>query len=116
MTNRTRLFLIGLFSLAAIGLVKVLQENPTTLILSIVAVVGIVYLVNRFINKPRGNTGKGYQKALRSQKKKEKLSQTELQKLTKLKKTSRNVPFRVIEGRKGKSAKDKEKDNQTHFH
>jgi hypothetical protein len=110
------LFLIGLFSLAAIGLVKVLQENPTMLILSIVAVIGIVYLVNRFMNTPRGNTGKGYQQALRTQKKKEKLSQTELQKLTKLRKTSRSIPFKVIEGRKGKTDKDKDKDNQTHFH
>ncbi|RXT13764.1 SA1362 family protein [Ammoniphilus sp. CFH 90114] len=118
MTNNTKLFFIVLFSLAAIGLVKVLKTNPMMLFISIAFSIGIIFLLGRFMGGGRRSTDKGYQKALKTQKKKGgKLSPTEIQKLTRLKKTSRSreIPFKVIEGnKKGKSQKDKE--NQSHFH
>lgn len=114
MTNNTKLFLIVLFSLAAVGLVKVLKTNPMMLFISIAFSIGIIYLLSRFMGGKRP-TDKGYQKALKNQKKKGKLTPTEMQKLTRLKKSPRDIPFKVIEGnKKGKSPKDKE--NKSHFH
>ncbi|WP_134698826.1 SA1362 family protein [Ammoniphilus sp. YIM 78166] len=114
MTNNTKLFFIVLFSLAAIGLVKILQTNPTTLFISIAFTVGIIYLLTRFM-KPKRPTDKGYQKALKSQKKKGKMTSNEMQKLTRLKKPTRDVPFKVIEGnKKGKSSKENQ--NRSNFH
>lgn len=114
MTINTKIFLVILFSLAAIGLVVVLQTNPFMLLLSIALAIGMVLLFNRFMSS-RQPQDKGYQKALRTQKKKTKLNSSELHKLTRLKKSTKENPFRVIEGsKKGKSHKDKE--NRTHFH
>jgi hypothetical protein len=105
--------MIALFSFAAIGLVKMLQENPGQIIFSIAMAIGIIYLINRFMNSPQRSPG--YHKALRKQKKKEKLSHFEMQKLNKLKKTSRgDIPFRVIDGRKGKTPKNKDDEDQPH--
>lgn len=92
----------------------VLQRNPLTVILSIAFAAGMVYLLNRFLYT-RYSGDKGYQKALKSQKKKGKLTPSEMNKLTRLKKPSRNIPFKVIEGnKKKKTPKDKEK--QTYYH
>lgn len=114
MTMSTKIFFAILFSLAAVGLVVVLKTNPMMLILSIAFAIGMVFLFNRFMTGRRPND-KGYQKALRTQKKKGKLTPTDLHKLTKLKKSSKENPFKVIEGNK-KSRASKDKEKQSHYH
>lgn len=114
MTTNTKYFLGILFSLAAVGLFVKLNTNPLTFFFSIALAVGLVFFINRMATN-RFQQDSGYQKALRSQKKKGKLRNSELHKLTKLKKSKGEVPFRVIKGnKKGKSTKDKE--TNTNYH
>jgi hypothetical protein len=118
---KSKVILFVLLLLSAIGAVRVLQTNATMLIISILLSLGIIVFLNRYMQAPRrgpGRNDQGYQKALRSQKKRSKLKPTELQKLTSLKRTSREIPFKVIEGRKSKSTKDKQKPKhkQSNFH
>ena len=114
MNRNTKIFLGILFTLAAVGLFDVLNTNPFMFFFSIVLTVGIIYFVNRVMSNRRPSDN-GYQKALRTQKKRNKLTPSELHKLTKLKRTSKSVPFRVIEGRK-KGKHDKDRQTNTNIH
>jgi hypothetical protein len=116
-----KVILFVLLVLSAIGAVRVIQTNAMMLIISILLSLGIIVFLNRYMQTPRRSPGRGdqgYQRALRNQKKRSKLKPTELQKLTSLKRPAREVPFKVIEGRKGKSGKDKQKPKhrQSNFH
>jgi len=114
MNRNTKIFLGILFTLAAVGLFDVLNTNPFMFFFSIVLAAGIIYIVNRVMSTRRPNDN-GYQKALRTQKKRNKLTPSELHKLTKLKRTSKTVPLRVIEGNK-KGTKDRQKQSNTNIH
>ncbi|MBP1934162.1 hypothetical protein [Ammoniphilus resinae] len=115
MTTNNKLFLVVLFSLAAVGLVVMLQSNPTMVILSILFAIAVVYMLNRFMNGRSEKKDNGYQRALRNQKKKGKMSRSELHKLTKLKRSSRDIPFKVISGGNKKGSKDKDKEKRSHM-
>jgi hypothetical protein len=106
MTNTTKFFLVILFSLAAVGLVIVLQTNPMMVILSIAFAVLILFALSRFTGVRTG-TDQKYKKALQKQKRKGKMTPVEMHKLTRLKKSSGQIPFKVIEGSKGKPPKEK---------
>ncbi|HJV45020.1 MAG TPA: hypothetical protein VJ824_04750 [Bacillota bacterium] len=115
MTNATKFFMVILFSLAAVGLVISLQANPLMVILSIVFAVLILFALSRFSGgRTNRYTDKGYQRALRNQKRKGKITPVEVQKLTRLKRQPGQNPFKVIEGNKGKPPKDKEKKSYYH--
>lgn len=116
MSIQTKLFLGVLFLLAAVGLFVTLQTEPGAFFISIAIAVGILYLLNRFLLNRKTEKGDlGYQRALRAQKKKNKLNRSDLRKLTRLRKPSRKHQFRVIEGNKGKNGKDKQNKSKTNI-
>ena len=70
MNSNTKIFLGILFFLAAVGLVVVLNTNPSMFFFSIVLAAGVIFFLNRFMTTRRPSD-KGYQKALKTPEKKE---------------------------------------------
>ncbi|WCN38914.1 SA1362 family protein [Aneurinibacillus uraniidurans] len=120
MARKFSLFSVALLALVGVGFASELYNNPAGLIRSIlitVVIAGVLYfLFTRFMTS-RGagmfssSTDKGYERALRQQKQRNKksLQQSagpELKKMNRLKSlTRRDHPFKVIDGKKNKSGK-----------
>ncbi|MED0675615.1 SA1362 family protein [Aneurinibacillus thermoaerophilus] len=129
MSRKSQIFTVVLLALVGVGLATQLYNNPWGLFKSILVfavIAGVMYfLVNRLLLS-RGTgfkgapTDKGYQKALRQQKRRNKLKQPgqhasvsmpsplKLRKMSRLKPSlRRDNPFRVIEGKKNKQKTNK---------
>lgn len=127
MARKFSLFSVALLALVGVGFASELYNNPAGLIRSIlitVAIAGVLYfLFTRFMTS-RGaglssrSTDKGYERALRQQKQRNKKSLQQsvgsefmgvgnkLKKMNRLKPlTRREHPFKVIDGKKNKSGK-----------
>ncbi|RKD25559.1 hypothetical protein BEP19_01035 [Ammoniphilus oxalaticus] len=113
MSSTTKLFLGIVFSLAAIGLFIALKANPLMFFFNVALAVAVVFLFNRFMSN-RQPTDQGYQQALRKQKRKNKLTTSDLRKITRLK--NREHSLRVIKGNKGRDDNDKERKRETNIH
>lgn len=98
MTRKTQLFFGVLAILAVIGLLQMLRQNPTGVLLMF-AFAAIVIFAVKFLMGRKSAPDPRYQQALRRQKK-----MAQKKKHSKLRK---DIPFKVIEGKKGKSKENK---------
>ncbi|BAU27408.1 hypothetical protein DFP93_102346 [Aneurinibacillus soli] len=124
MARKFSLFSVALLALVGVGFASELYNNPAGLIRSIlitVAIAGVLYFLFTRFMASRGagmssSTDKGYERALRQQKQRNKKSlqqsvssesagsSNKLKKTNRLKSlTRRDHPFKVIEGKKNKS-------------